>query len=313
MRRVLLVTETSDLAADLLVLAANDRGIPLERFNQDDFPRRISIRWPVAGAVEFQYDGRAFTDADIAGSWFRRARNLTFHHEHSAAFAARESGDFLSAVWETVPWFWINQPTAAARAEYKLAQLREAQRLGFAVPTTLVTNCAEAARRFAEGREIVAKTLAGGRFTVGSKDYAVFTTLVSADDVTAAGDTIQACPVIFQDRIKTRFDLRVTVVGEQAFAARIFINDRTAGDLDWRQADPNRLFYERQDLDAGLAARCTKLVAAMGLVYGALDFVVTSDDNFIFLELNPAGQWGWIEQALGLQITDAILDRLWEG
>jgi len=51
----------------------------------------------------------------------------------------------------------------------------------------------------------------------------------------------------------------------------------------------------------------------MGLVYGALDFVVTPEGNSVFLELNQAGQWGWIEQALGLPITDAILDRLGEG
>jgi len=124
MRHVLLITETSDLAADLLVIAANDRGIPLERFNQDDFPGRISIRWPGAGAAEFHCDGRTFTDADISGGWFRRARRLTFHHEHAATFAARETAHFLSGVWETAPWFWMNQPTAAARAEHKLAQLR---------------------------------------------------------------------------------------------------------------------------------------------------------------------------------------------
>jgi glutathione synthase/RimK-type ligase-like ATP-grasp enzyme len=205
----------------------------------------------------------------------------------------------------------MNAPAATARAEHKLLQLRYAQQLGFTVPPTLATNCPNAARRVVGPAAAIAKTVVGGKLTIDGTDHAVFTSAITAEDLNA-DDEILACPVIFQSRIDTEFDLRVTVVGNQVFAARISLRNRTQHDLDWRRADPTRLIYERHVLPPELESKCTKLVAAMGLTYGALDFVVTPAGDHIFLELNPAGQWGWIEQVLGFPITNAILDRLTE-
>jgi glutathione synthase/RimK-type ligase-like ATP-grasp enzyme len=337
---VLLVTETSDLAADLLVLAAKERSIVLHRFNQDEFPQRASIVWQSNGQTHFACEGRTFAENDVSGAWFRRNPPRKSHQDPTLAFATRETEGFLGGVWETAPWFWMNAPAAAARAEHKLLQLRYAQELGFTVPATLATNCPDAARRFVRAAAIatapaiattpavaetpavaktptiaktpaIAKTLVGGKLTIDGTDHAIFTSAVTAEDLNA-DDEILACPVIFQSRIETHFDLRVTVVGNQVFAARIFLRNRTQHDLDWRRTDPTRLYYERHVLSPELESKCTKLVAAMGLTYGALDFVVTPQGEHVFLELNPAGQWGWIEQALGFPITNAILDRLTE-
>jgi hypothetical protein len=308
---VLLVTETSDLAADLLVLAAKERSIVLHRFNQDEFPQRARISWRSNGQIHFDCEGRTFAENDVSGAWFRRNPRRKNHHDLALTFAAREIEGFLGGVWETAPWFWMNAPAATARAEHKLLQLRHAQQLGFTVPPTLATNCPDAARRFVGPAPAIAKTLVGGKLTIDGTDHAIFTSAITAEDLTA-DDDITACPVIFQPRIETQFDLRVTVVTTQVFAARIFLRSRTERDLDWRRADPARLIYERHLLPAELETKCIELVAAMGLTYGALDFVVTPHDEHVFLELNPAGQWGWIEQALGLPITNAILDRLTE-
>ncbi|SCF90374.1 MULTISPECIES: hypothetical protein [unclassified Streptomyces] len=48
----------------------------------------------------------------------------------------------------------------------------------------------------------------------------------------------------------------------------------------------------------------------LGLPYGAFDFVVTPEDEWVFLEVNPSGQYGFIEVATGLSITAAIADYL---
>ena len=309
---ILLVTATSDLAADLLVLAAREKRLPLIRFNQDEFPQRAQIEWQGSGETRVGSDGQSFAESDVSGAWFRRKPLLHTHLDHVATFAAREIDAFLGGVWETARWFWMNRPSAVTRAEHKLLQLRYAQRVGFTIPATLATNCPEAARRFARPRAYIAKTLAGGSIAIEGIDHAIFTTAITAEDITA-DEEIQACPVIFQPRIPTSFDLRVTVVADRVFAARIILKDRTELDVDWRRVDPARLRYERQILPAGLESKCVKLVSAMGLTYGALGFVVTPEGEHIFLELNPSGQWGWIERALGLPIADTILDKLKEG
>ncbi|HUN44854.1 MAG TPA: hypothetical protein VMU81_31600 [Acetobacteraceae bacterium] len=310
-RAILLVTATSDLAADLLVVAARERRLPLLRFNQDEFPERSQIEWHDSGEIRFRVEGRSFEVPDIAGAWFRRMPTAPVHQDHAAAFAAREAAAFLGGIWESVDWFWMNRPCSVTRAEYKLLQLREAKRLGFVVPPTLATNAPQAARDMVGARNAIAKTLAGGRIVAGGADHAVFTTAIRIEDL--VDDEVQVCPLILQSRIPTEFDLRVTVVGDRTFPARIVVRDRTVQDVDWRRADPSRVCYENDTLPAEFSARCVELVSRLHLSYGAVDFVVTPAGEHVFLELNPSGQWGWIEHALGLPITESILDVLRDG
>jgi len=203
----------------------------------------------------------------------------------------------------------MNLPSAIARAEHKLLQLRCARQLGFTIPDTLATNCPEAARSFARDRDVIAKTVVGSGLVIDGIDHAIFTTVVALEDL-SVDSAIQACPIIFQNRIQTQFDLRVTVVGAQVFAARIIVRDRTEMDVDWRKVDPARLHYEHDLLPRELEVKCRKLVAIFGLLYGSLDFIVTPEGEHVFLELNPSGQWGWIERALQIPITNTILDTL---
>ena len=292
-----------------LTVAARERDIRVIRFNQDDFPRQACIQWRSGGQTLFLFDEHCFSEDEISGAWFRRAPHPLTGQDQTSYFTTRETAGYLKGVWETTTWTWLNLPSAIARAEHKLAQLRCAQQLGFTIPDTLATNCPEAARHFARNRDIVAKTVVGSGLVINDIDHAIFTTRVAPEDL-SADSAIQACPIIFQNRIRTQFDLRVTVVGSQIFAARIIVRDRTEMDVDWRKIDPARVYYQRHLLPRELEAKCSKLVAAFDLMYGALDFVVTSEGEHVFLELNPTGQWGWIERALKMPITNAILDTL---
>ncbi|MCW1360319.1 hypothetical protein [Campylobacter sp. US33a] len=46
----------------------------------------------------------------------------------------------------------------------------------------------------------------------------------------------------------------------------------------------------------------------MNLEYGALDFIVNLQNEWIFLEINYSGQWLWIEDLSGLKISDGIVN-----
>jgi hypothetical protein len=50
----------------------------------------------------------------------------------------------------------------------------------------------------------------------------------------------------------------------------------------------------------------------LGLNYGAFDFVVTPNDEWV-MECNPAGQWLWLEHETGVPIAAALADLLTEG
>ncbi|MEJ2669125.1 MAG: MvdD family ATP-grasp ribosomal peptide maturase, partial [Gammaproteobacteria bacterium] len=48
----------------------------------------------------------------------------------------------------------------------------------------------------------------------------------------------------------------------------------------------------------------------LGLNFGCIDMILTPDDEFVFLEVNPNGQWLWVEHSLGCNISGAIADKL---
>lgn len=207
---------------------------------------------------------------------------------------------------------WMNHPNANRHARNKLLQLRMAVGLGFAVPETLVSATPDEIRdryRAWDGR-MVAK-LAGGQIIGESVEsqYVVYTTPITPDDL-ADDDALAACPAIYQRRVAKAYELRVTVVGGDVFTARI--QNRARGDeaVDWRAVDYAGLDIRPHDLDPVVAARCVALSRALGLEVAGLDLIVTPDDEVVFLEINAAGQWAWMEQATGLPIAAAVARRL---
>ena len=135
----------------------------------------------------------------------------------------------------------------------------------------------------------------------------VYTSAITVNDLSDA--SVQAAPAIYQERIANEFDVRVTVIGSRVFAARI-LAQRRDGEVDWRALDASRLRYEHYVLPDDIERRFIALVQAFSLSFAALDFIVTPDGEHVFLEINPSGQWGWLESATGHPITDAIVDRL---
>src|SRR5271166_1061470 len=214
MRRILLVTTASDLAADLVILHLGRRGVPFVRLNQEEFPERIAVAWPGDGRFgTLTVSGQAVACAEIRSAWFRHPAGPALpsaEERRTADFIARESAGFLAGFWETVPWFWMNRPSAAALGSNKLRQLAQARALGFRVPETLVTNCPRAARDFVGRRDAIAKPVVNGGLTEAGRRYAVYTTPITRYEL--ADQAVRAAPVIFQERIANDFDLRATVV-----------------------------------------------------------------------------------------------------
>lgn len=115
----------------------------------------------------------------------------------------------------------------------------------------------------------------------------------------------------FQRWVPKSYEARAIVAGDRVFAAGIYAESGTAY-LDWRN-DYSALRYQQLkppvDVVAGVLEYCVEL----GLMYGAFDFVIRPDGEWVFLECNAAGQYGWIEDAIGAPITEALADLLTKG
>jgi glutathione synthase/RimK-type ligase-like ATP-grasp enzyme len=102
----------------------------------------------------------------------------------------------------------------------------------------------------------------------------------------------------------------VTVVGTRVFAAAIDSQASRLTRHDWRHYDNERARYSPFELPAPIRAACRRLLRALGLTFGAIDLVVTPEGEYVFIEINPNGQWGWVEDLTRMQIGQAIADFL---
>ena len=64
------------------------------------------------------------------------------------------------------------------------------------------------------------------------------------------------------------------------------------------------------DITDEFSRNCVKLVKSLGLEYGAIDFILDKDNRPVFLEVNPTGDWYWIERKVRLPITRAMVDLI---
>ena len=138
---------------------------------------------------------------------------------------------------------------------------------------------------------------------------AIFTSTVRDTDLQEL-DGLSLAPVTFQEWISKRSDIRVTVVGRRVFATEILSQGRESSRIDWRATDVADLPHRRFELPVTEVRRCISLVSRLGLAFGAIDLILDEDGALQFLEINPNGEWMWIEDLVGYPLSDAIASFL---
>ncbi len=233
------------------------------------------------------------------------------------AFARRESNEVLRSLWRIIDSkLWLNHPNALWLASNKIDQLSVAKRLGFDVPRTLVTSSIASIRKFnlSHPDGIVCKAIKHS-FLNRVNDVLLAPTKRLTDDDICGLDSYATIPAIHQNEIMKTCDVRVTVVGSCLAATAIHSQDRSETEVDWRAWDVASydLRHEIISLPPKIEQSCFAIAHHYGLRYAAIDLVLDRKSNYHFLELNPNGQWAWIEQKTGYPIRDVILDTLGYG
>ena len=312
---ILIVTNERDLTSDYVVLELRRRGLPFHRLNSERFseamvsfdPRRGEDSWIV------EFDGTAIEFVTIKAAYFRRP-GIPSAPEAVKQGAARrycevEWGAALASALTSLGARWLNSPLAILAAENKPRQLSIAYDLGFAIPDTLVTNDFKRAQSFLSEGTSVAKPLREALLEENEKERVIFTSrldeLVGADE-----GRVVAAPIIFQREIRKHSDIRATVVGNAVYTAEILSQEHDETMTDWRRGSRPDLPHKPHELPNDLYTKCVSIVQRLGLRFGAVDLILDKSGSYWFLEVNPNGQWAWIENRTGLPLTKAIVDEL---
>jgi ATP-grasp ribosomal peptide maturase len=310
---VLILTQPFDVTADGVVDELHRRGVPVFRCNPGDFPRDLRVVAELGadwtGGLHLP-DRGVRLDA-IGCAWYRRPTTFEFPeglNTEERRWAQHEARHGVGGILATLPR-WLNHPCDIARSEYKPVQLQMARVVGLTVPPTLITNDVEAARRFIkEHDQIVYKPLSSAGISEEGRYKLVYTNRLTADDIT---DTVSATAHLFQRWIDKAYEVRLIVADEAFFAIRINAESE-AGTVDWR-TDYDNLRYAVVDVPHGVRDHVRSLLDLLRLRFAALDFVITPSGEWVFLEVNPNGQFAWLQDATGAPIAAAIADALTKG
>ena len=312
-KKVLLVTASYDKAASLVEERLSKMGEPFFRMDTDRFPTEIKATYSPERGFAYRDGTRQIESEEIAAVWYRRNVSPSLPdtvYQYDREFCEREQKAFIEGTLATLDGVkWLSHPSATAYAEHKLGQLTLAKRIGLATPTTASTNDPAEVKRLARCSELIAKAVRSGYVNSPDGFQAIFTSRLSEDDL-ADLSGLELAPATFQELVPKKSDIRVTIVGDNLFAAEILSQERESSRIDWRATDDPALKHQPHTLPDDIAAKCREMVSTMGLSFGAIDLVRTPEDNYIFLEINPNGEWLWLEHQLEFPISQSIAEWL---
>jgi hypothetical protein len=316
---ILIVTQPEDTSAAQVARRLRQRGRTAVYLDPAAYPEtdRLTVQLSSQGErITLARAGERLDLSAVTAVWFRRPGEPSVGERWGSVavrgFAREECRTLIHNLWLLLgdrPWVPGPFP-ALQRAERKLHQLRTAREIGFEIPPTVVTNDPAELLAFHRraGGPVVSKMLGCG-LGLHLPQVARYSQPVTPRDLVHF-QSLRAAPVIFQTAVPKQVEVRVTVVGERLFAAEIHSQANRRTRCDWRRYSRRRTPHRRHLLPPRIAQNCRELVARLGLCYGALDLVLTPEGHYVFLEINPGGQWAWIEELTDLPITEALCELL---
>jgi glutathione synthase/RimK-type ligase-like ATP-grasp enzyme len=206
----------------------------------------------------------------------------------------------------------MNKPASNRAANSKLAQLWLARELGLRIPNTFIGGSPLLAKEFQDSTtsNLIIKPLEGLHIKTKGGTFAHYTTSFERRNEKDLA-SISQCPIILQENIAKKTELRVTGVGEELFACSIDTSAASAdAKLDWRHFDWANTPHFRAELSTNIRCKLIAFMNRFDVSYGAFDLIVTPEEEIVFLEMNSMGQWLWIEDMTELPISKAIADWL---
>jgi len=319
---VLIITHSEDNdSIDRVAEAIRELGDEPVRFDTDLFPTEIQLAARVHGdgddLVLRWKDGREADLLEVTAVWYRRFQaggKLPADLDPQLRDASlNETRRTLVGLFASLDAFWVDPFETVKHAMNKQLQLEIAREMGLAIPDTLTTNDPDAVRRFAAEHPdgIITKMLSSfAIYDDEGRENVVFTNPVGPEDLEQM-EGLDLCPMTFQENVPKDVELRVTVMGRQVFAASIASQTEERATHDWRREGAKMIDrWQVHELPKDLRDRLLGLCDHLGLNYGAIDLILTPDGRYVFLEINPSGEWFWLEHYPGFPLSRALAEVL---
>lgn len=334
---ILIVTHFQDLTVVRLAKHLRNRGYEPVILDSAAMEGNVtlSLHGDTEGVADFELrlDGRTIRFEDVSSVWLWRPWERFRDEEHLRGLAAKErewsfywrewmafhKGFALALAYSGV--FCVNPPPNNVAFEEKICQMLIAAQVGLKIPATLYTARPTQVADFYEQHHesIIYKPFSGYGHIVEGRDaeqkprvVRLYTNRVKKEHLAEPPGFIPT-PCIFQPYIDKHLELRIVIVGRQIFACAIHSQQSELSREDWRRHDLENTPYEPFDLPIDISQKLLAYMDRLGLVFGSVDMILTPDGEYLFLEINPNGQFDWIAQKTGLPIYEALAGMLIDG
>jgi hypothetical protein len=320
-KKVLIITHTQDnVCIDKVTHFLQEAGAEAIRFNVDRYPLDYKLtthfennKWQV-----LLEDGDTVHDLQqCAAVWYRRSYNLgsglkdVLDKEYLGA-TYKEVSRTLFGMLEGLPCFQVEKPSVYRRLDSKEEQLRIAVKHGLKVPATCITNSPKEAKAFVEAQQRPVITKMQSSFAVyrEKEEHVVFTSEITDDHLNDM-DGLAFCPMTFQERLEKKLEMRVTIVGKKIFCFSIDSQRMSNAAVDWRKEGVAMIDdWQPYELPAHIQQQLHAFMNEYGVNYGAIDLILTPDDEFYFLEINAAGEYFWLDKLCDNLISKQVAEVL---
>ena len=311
---VLTLTNSSDATADYLCGVAHQQGIAILRLNTDRPLSDVSIKFS-GDRISLTANKKFIVPRCVSTVWRRRPTPLSSAPPGDSVerlFLLNEWTEAFESFLALIPVDrWINHPTCNAMASSKLEQITRAASHGLRVPDTILTQDVSKALDCWErwNGNMVVKPLSSGYLErTDGPDGLLYTNRVDRNDIQNSADLPQ-CPTLFQQAIEKTLDVRITVVDSAVHAIGLKRTNAAGIQIqDVRRDNMQGVQYVPIDVPTNVHASLMSLLGSYSLRFAAVDFVIDCNDEWFFLEINPNGQWAWLDLAGATRIAESFVD-----
>ncbi|MGB0861999.1 MAG: grasp-with-spasm system ATP-grasp peptide maturase [Saprospiraceae bacterium] len=261
---------------------------------------------------------------DIKGYWYRRGW-INFHQKVN--FKLFENEDLARGIQahlihelsniEGLIFNVLNQiprkinKFSDSRYNNKLINLCQAKNVGLDIPNTLIASDKDSLEEFYKknNEDIITKAVREGLGPYFKKTpYLSYTERVEKNDIRKA--TTKFFPSLFQKNIDKAYEIRVFYLVDKIYSTAIFSQRRKEANIDYRHYDfssPDR--FVPYQLPLGIEEKIHQFMNAINMSSGSLDFIATKNDSYVFLEVNPVGQYGGMVSTPSNYYLDKIIAK----
>lgn len=303
--KVLLISNRYDFSTDFIAVELDKQNIEYIRINRDEL-KDYSIEFnPITPEIIGQYKDYSFTISTkyLKSIYYRAPTFLRDIFQEGLTedeqLVRTQWTAFVRSlcVFETVKWF--NNPTDIYKAEIKPYQLFLAKKLGMRVPKTIISN-----KTLNIGCEYQAiKSIDTAIVSKGDEEGFVYTEIYKQNEIKQEK---YSSPFFNQEGLIPKIDIRVTVIEKNVVAIKISSDNGI--DEDWRRYK-NELKYTVFELPKNIKKFCIDYTNKLNLNFGAIDLILHNDEYY-FIEINPTGEWSWLQQNTGFKFDFLIVNSL---